>query len=245
MMFSQEKIPLEVFGEILRGGQSKVAEAGALVVGGHTLDDHPPKFGLAVVGTVHPHKLISNAGARAGEQLILTKSLGTGALVSGKKNGICSKSDYQSSLDQMKHLNKVASQLAVKYDVSAMTDITGFGLAGHAMKMAEASRVSFRIRSQQLPLLPGAYQVFEKGSIPGAAFRNQEFTGSQVHFTRGVDYNLKMLVHDAQTSGGLLMSVNPDHAHNLLQEIRDQDPLSGAAIVGEVLMKSPRFVYFE
>lgn len=245
MMFSQEKIPLEVFGEILRGGQAKVGEAGALVVGGHTLDDHPPKFGLAVIGTVHPHKFISNAGAQAGDHLVLTKSLGTGALVSGMKNGICSKSDYQRSLDQMKHLNKVASQLAVKFGVSAMTDITGFGLAGHALKMAEASRVSFRLRSLQLPLLPGAYQVFEKGSIPGAAFRNQEFTGSQIHFTRGVDYNLKMLVHDAQTSGGLLMSVNPDHSNRLVQEIRDQDPLSGAFIVGEVLMQSPRTVYFE
>jgi len=245
MMFSREKIPLEVFGEILRGGQAKVSEAGALVVGGHTLDDHPPKFGLALIGTVHPDKLISNAGAQAGDLLVLTKSLGTGALVSGKKNGICSGSDYQSSLDQMKHLNKTASQVAVKYGINAMTDITGFGLAGHALKMAEASQVSFRLRCSQLPLLRGAYQVYDKGSIPGATFRNQEFTGSQVHFTRAVDYNLKMMVHDAQTSGGLLMSVNPDHSENLVRELRDLDPLSGAVIIGEVLMKSPRTVYFE
>ena len=245
MMFSAEKIPMEVLGEILRGGQEKVREAGALVVGGHTLDDHPPKYGLAVIGTVHPDKLISNAGAQAGDLLVLTKSLGTGALVSGMKNGLCSASDYQKALDQMKHLNRQAASLAVKYGVNGMTDITGFGLAGHAMKMAEASGVSFRIRSTELPLLSGAYQVFEKGSIPGAAFRNQEFTGSQVHFTRSVDYNLKMLVHDAQSSGGLLMSVNPDHGRALVRELNELDPRSGARLVGEVLMKSPRRVYFE
>jgi selenide,water dikinase len=245
MMFSQEKIPLEVFGEILNGGQHKVSEAGALVVGGHTIDDHPPKFGLAVIGTVAPDKLITNAGARPGDQLILTKSIGTGALVSGMKNGICSESTYRRALEQMKQLNKVGAELAVKYGVSSMTDITGFGLAGHAMKMAEASRVSFRLRCTQIPLLPGAYEVFEKGSIPGATFRNLEFTGSNVHFTRGVDYNLKMLMHDAQTSGGLLMSVNPDHAGPLLQELNDLLPMGDGAIVGEVLMKSPRTIYFE
>jgi len=245
MMFSQEKIPLEVFSEILRGGHDKVSEAGALVVGGHTIDDHPPKFGLAVIGTIHPDKLITNAGALPGDLLILTKSIGTGALVSGMKNGICSQSDYRRALDQMKHLNRQGAELAVKYGISSMTDITGFGLAGHAMKMAEASKVSFRMHCSQIPLLPGAYQVFEKGSIPGATFRNLEFTGPQVHFTRGVEYNLKMLVHDAQTSGGLLMSVNPDHAGLLVKELNDLDPLSGGVIVGEVLMKSPRTLYFE
>ena len=245
MMFSQEKIPLEVFGEILMGGQHKVSEAGALVVGGHTIDDHPPKFGLAVIGTIHPDKLITNAGALPGDLLVLTKSIGTGALVSGMKNGICRQTDYRRALEQMKHLNRKGAELAVKYGASSMTDITGFGLAGHAMKMADASKVSFRMRTAYLPLLPGAYQVFEKGSIPGATFRNLEFTGPQVHFTRGVDYNLKMLMHDAQTSGGLLMSVNPDHADQLVKELNDLDPSVGGSIVGEVLMKSPRTIYFE
>ncbi|TFH22650.1 MAG: selenide, water dikinase SelD [Bacteroidia bacterium] len=245
MMFSQEKIPLEVFGEILRGGQHKVSEAGALVVGGHTIDDHPPKFGLAVIGTIHPDKLITNAGAMPGDLLVLTKPIGTGALVSGMKSGICSLTDYKRALEQMKQLNKLGAELAVKYGVNGMTDITGFGLAGHAMKMAEASKVSFRMRCSQIPLLPGAYQVFEKGSIPGATFRNLEFTGSKVHFTRGVTYNLKMLMHDAQTSGGLLMSVNPDHADQLVKELNDLDSSGESSIVGEVLMKSPRTIYFE
>jgi selenide, water dikinase len=245
MMFSQEKIPLYVFGEILQGGYHKVTEAGALIVGGHTIDDHPPKYGLAVVGTVHPDKLITNAGAKPGEILVLTKSIGTGALVSGWKNGLCSESDYRRALNQMKHLNRRGAEAAVKYGVSGMTDITGFGLAGHALKMAEASRVSFRLRSSQVHLLPGAYQVFEKGSIPGATFRNLEFTGQNAHCTRGVDYNMKMLLHDAQTSGGLLMSVNPDHSGALIEELNRIDPEVSAVEIGEVLKQSPRRLYLE
>jgi selenide,water dikinase len=245
MMLSQEKIPLDVFGEILKGGYDKVSEAGALIVGGHTIDDHPPKYGLAVVGTVHPKQLITNAGALPNDILVLTKPIGTGALVSGEKNGLCSHEDYRRALNQMKQLNNHGARLAVKYGVRSMTDITGFGLAGHAMKMAEASKVSFRIRSPQIPLLPGAYQVYEKGSIPGATFRNLEFTGHHAHSTRGVDYNMKMLAHDAQTSGGLLMAINPDHAATLLEELNRIDPEISAVEIGEVLPESPRRIYFE
>jgi len=245
MMFSQEKIPLEIFGEILKGGHDKVSEAGALIVGGHTIDDHPPKYGLAVIGTVHPKQLITNAAALPNDILVLTKSIGTGALVSGEKNGLCSHEDYRRALNQMKHLNNRGAELAVKYGVKCMTDITGFGLAGHAMKMAEASKLSFRIRSQQIPLLPGAYQVYEKGSIPGATFKNLEFTGHHAHSTRGVDYNMKMLAHDAQTSGGLLMAVNPDHAARLLEDLNRIDPEISAVEIGEVLPESPRRIYFE
>ncbi|MCK5136130.1 MAG: selenide, water dikinase SelD [Bacteroidales bacterium] len=245
MMFSHNRIPMEVFGEILRGGNSKVREAGAIIVGGHTIDDHPPKYGLAVIGTVHPDKLITNAGAAPGDRLILTKSIGTGAMVSGQKNGLANNEDYRRALDQMKMLNRTGAETAVKFGISAMTDITGFGLAGHALKMAEASHVSFRIRTESIPLLPGAYQVFEKGSIPGATFKNQEFTGDRAHFTRGVDYNLKMLVHDAQTSGGLFMSVHPDLADQLVRELKADDPQNRATIIGEVLSESPRRLYFE
>lgn len=245
MMFSHEKIPMHVFGEILKGGYEKVKEASAMIVGGHTIDDHPPKYGLAVVGTVHPDKLITNAGSKPGDRLVLSKSIGTGALVSGQKNGLSNPEHYRMALDQMKRLNKHAAEAATKYGVTGMTDITGFGLAGHAMKMAEASQSSFRIHTGQIPLLPGAFDAFEKGSIPGATFRNLEFTGKEAHFTRSVGYNLKMLVHDAQTSGGLLMSVNPDHADSLVKEINETDPDSGAVILGEVLPQSPRILYFE
>lgn len=245
MMFAREHIPLEAFGEILQGGNQKVSEAGALIVGGHTIDDHPPKYGLAVIGTVHPDKLITNAGAKPGDLLVLTKRIGTGALVSGQKNNLCSDTDYRRALEQMKQLNKHGGELAHKYGVSSMTDMTGFGLAGHAMKMAEAGKVSFRIRTREVPLLPGAYEVFDKGSIPGATFRNLEFTEDHLHATRAVDYNLKMLMHDAQTSGGLLMSVNPDHAENLVKKLKRLDPDQSAKIIGEVLQKSPKKLYLE
>lgn len=245
MMFSHEQIPLEVFTEILKGGNEKVKEAGALIVGGHTIDDHPPKYGLAVIGTVHPEKLITNAGARPGDQLVLTKSIGTGALVSGQKNGLVSQEQYRMGLEQMKLLNNHGAEIAAKFGVGGMTDVTGFGLAGHALKMAQASHVSIRFLTEKIPLLPGAYEVYEKGSIPGATFRNLEFTGDRIHFTRNVDYNLKMLAHDAQTSGGLLMSVNPDHADHLVRELNVKDPECGAALIGEVLSESPRTLYFE
>jgi selenide,water dikinase len=245
MMFSQEKIPMGVFGEILRGGNAKVREAGALIVGGHTIDDHPPKYGLAVIGTVHPRKLITNAGAKPGDRLVLTKFIGTGALVSGQKNGLAHEGEYRAALEQMKALNREGARIAVKYGINGMTDITGFGLAGHALKMAQASRVSLRVETAAVPLLPGAFRVFEKGSIPGAAFRNQEFTGDGVHFTRGVGITLKMLVHDAQTSGGLLMTVPPDLAGHVMDELNSSDTQNGAAIIGEVLEESPRRIYFE
>jgi len=245
MMFSREKIPFEVFGQILTGGDAKVREAGALIVGGHTIDDHPPKYGLAVVGTVHPEKLITNAGARPGEVLVLTKPLGTGALVSGQKSGLAHPEHYRMALDQMKVLNKKGGTIASAFGIGGMTDITGFGLAGHAMKMAEASKVSFRIRTRNLPVLPGAYDIFEKGSIPGATFRNREFTGDAVHFTRNVDYTMKMLVHDAQTSGGLLMSVPPDLVTRVLDTLNEDKDAPRASRVGEVLPQSPRSLYFE
>ncbi|MFZ5942411.1 MAG: selenide, water dikinase SelD [Bacteroidota bacterium] len=245
MMFSVTQIPVEEFGEILRGGYDKVTEAGALIVGGHTIDDHPPKYGLAVLGTVHPARLQSNATARPGDQLILTKPLGTGALVAAQRNGLCSDAAYRATLEQMKLLNKEASKAAADFEVHSTTDITGFGLLGHALKMAEASRVSMRIRSRMIPLLPEAYTTFNSGCIPGAAFRNLEFTGDRVHYAMKTDYNLKMLAHDAQTSGGLLFSVASGDASALLEAIKATGLHPDAALIGEVLEESPRRVYFE
>ncbi|PID92142.1 MAG: selenide, water dikinase SelD [Bacteroidetes bacterium] len=243
MMFPSAKIPLEVFAKILEGGQERVSASGGLIVGGHTIDDSPPKYGLAVIGTVHPDKLITNAGAGLNDVLVLTKALGTGALVSGHKSDIAREADYRSAIDQMKELNRIAAEEAVRFGVSGMTDITGFGLAGHALKMAEASRVSLSIHSSMLPVLPGAYESYEKGSIPGACFRNQDFVGEKAHFTRQIDYNLKMLTHDPQTSGGMLMSVPIDLVSGLLASLREKKV--EASIIGEVLPESPRRLYFD
>jgi selenide,water dikinase len=245
MMFSHARIPLHVLEEILRGGQEKAREAGTLIIGGHTIDDHPPKYGLAVIGTVHPDHLVTNAGARPGDRLVLTKAIGTGALVAGHENGITREEDYRRALEQMKSLNMEGASCGTKYGIRGMTDITGFGLAGHGLKMAEASGVSLRIKTAGLPILPGAFSAFEKGSIPGAAFSNWEFTGDRIHFTRGVDHSTRMLVHDAQTSGGLLIAVSPDLAESLVDEVANNGSPQQAVIIGEVLEKSPREVYFE
>ena len=245
MMFDPARIPPEVFREILKGGADKAREAGTLIVGGHTIDDHPPKYGMSVIGTVHPDELITNAGAEAGDILILTKPLGTGAVLAGFKNDLTTPSNLQKALDLMKVLNREASELAVKYNVHAMTDITGFGLLGHALKMAEASQVSFRINTEKLPLLEDAYAIFDSGCIPGATFRNLEFTGDQVHYAQSSNYNLKMLAHDAQTSGGMLLSVNPDLANDFMEAFNGLNGSFKASVIGEVLMESPRRIYLE
>ena len=245
MMFDPARIPPEVFREILKGGADKAREAGTLIVGGHTIDDHPPKYGMSVIGTVHPDELITNAGAEAGDILILTKPLGTGAVLAGFKNDLTTPSNLQKALDLMKVLNREASELAVKYNVNAMTDITGFGLLGHALKMAEASQVSFRINTEKLPLLEDAYAIFDSGCIPGATFRNLEFTGDQVHYAQSSNYNLKMLAHDAQTSGGMLLSVNPDLANDFMEAFNGLNGSFKASVIGEVLMESPRRIYLE
>ena len=244
MMFDSSKIPLDIFKRILKGGAEKAKEADTLIIGGHTIDDHPPKYGLAVIGTVHPDKLITNAGARPGDKLILTKPIGTGAILAGYRNGLVQEDDLQKVLNGMKVLNRDASVLAVKYRAKGMTDVTGFGLMGHALRMAEASKVSLRIISRQLPLLNGALSLFDAGSIPGAAFRNLEFTGTHVHYPRHTDYNLKMLAHDAQTSGGLLISLDPDLASGFIEECNRNSSFK-AVIIGEVLMESPKRIYFE
>ena len=138
LMFSSSKIPIEVYSEIMRGGFEKVSEAGALTIGGHTIDDHPPKYGLAVVGFVHPERIMTNAGVKPGDKLILTKPLGTGIVVAGKRNNLIDLDIYKLALNQMSLLNDMGAEIAQKYNVKGATDITGFGLLGHAMKMAEA-----------------------------------------------------------------------------------------------------------
>ena len=153
MMFPEEQIPLDVYTEILKGGNDKVVESGAVIIGGHTINDYPPKYGLAVTGIVHPEKIITNSNAEVGDVLILTKPIGSGIIVAGQKLDEVSQDDYRNALENMKLLNKEASEVMQKYNVKAATDITGFSFLGHALKMAQASDVSFSIRSKKIPLL--------------------------------------------------------------------------------------------
>ena len=235
--FPATKIPLEVLAEILAGGLEKVTEAGAVMIGGHTIDDFPPKYGLAVTGVVHPDRIITNAAARPGDRLILTKPLGIGVIIAGKRLGEVNDADYTAALDAMQQLNKAGANIMQRYNIRSATDVTGFGLLGHALKMAVASGVSFRFDSTAVPLLSGAHELTETGCIPGACFRNQEFVEAHLFVDEDVDYNRKMLMLDAQTSGGLLMCV-PDeiNAGAVLDDLH-KEGYPHAVLIGEVVEK--------
>lgn len=235
MMYSTKDLPVEGFAQILKGGQNKVSECGALVVGGHTIEDHPPKFGLAVIGTAHPDKVTSNSAAKPGDKLILTKPVGIGALISGHREGLASEAAYRGAVEQMKLLNNTAADIMMKYNTRCATDITGFGLLGHAREIANGSEATLRIDSSAVPLLEEAYELYDDGCIPGAAFRNLQYTGEDVRFREGLDYNLKMLTCDAQTSGGLLICAPAEAAEDMLAEIIATGKHPQAAIIGEVL----------
>lgn len=235
LMFPSDRIDSGVMREILLGGAETVMRAGAVLSGGHTLDDYPPKYGLAVTGVVHPDRIIRNAAARPGEVLILTKSLGTGVLVAGQRLGEAGESDYRAALESMKLLNREAAELMQRFAVRAATDITGFSLLGHALEMAKGSDLQLLIESRRLPQLPGAYELLEAGCIPGAAFRNLRYTEAWVDFSPGLDYNLKMLAADAQTSGGILLSVPVERADELLAELQKIYPAS--VRIGETTLR--------
>ena len=233
VMFPSSKIPMEVLRDMLRGGADKCIEAGAVLGGGHTIDDYPPKYGLAVTGTVHPERIITNSAASPGDLLILTKALGTGVLAAGKRVGEARDEDFQAALESMKQLNKAAAGIMQDFYIRCATDITGFSLLGHAMKLSRESGVGLEIDSRSIPQLPGVYDLLDDGCIPGAAFRNLKYVEPATTFTPGVDYNLKMLAADAQTSGGILMCVPEEKASEVLELLKPE--YSFAAVIGRVV----------
>lgn len=234
-MFPAKEIPLTVLRDILLGGQSKINESGALTMGGHTIEDTPPKYGLAVVGIVNPERVITNSGARKGQKLILTKPIGSGVLVSAQRVGIADQTAYRNAIDNMKCLNDLGAIVMQKYDVSGATDVTGFGLLGHLSKMAQASDITARIDMAAVPILPQVIELLEDGCIPGAAFRNLDFVAPDVQYAPSITIEQKMVVNDAQTSGGILMAIDSDKAQEALAELRVKYPQS--AIIGEVIEK--------
>ena len=242
MMFPSTRIPMEVYRDILRGGNDKAREAGISIIGGHTIDDYPPKYGLAVIGTVHPERIITNGGIRAGDELILTKPLGTGIILAGHRLKMTSPGQLDGAVSAMKQLNRDGAALMQKYGLRGATDITGFGLAGHALKMARASGVTVRIDLNQTPLLAGTYDLAEQGCIPGAAFRNLDYTEGETRLDGNIDYSLKMIAHDAQTSGGLLMAVTPEKVPDLLRELWSSGHPEAAVIGQAVAMEEVALV---
>ena len=233
MMFPAARLPLAVYAEILKGGSDKAAEAGVKIIGGHTIDDYPPKYGLAVVGYVHPEKIITNTGARPGDVLILTKPLGTGIILAGQRLGLANDSDVSEAKKFMKLLNRSGAEIMKKHNIRGATDITGFGLAGHVLKMAKASGVSITLNMNLVPLIGNTYSLADQGCIPGAAFRNLDYADENTCFDPDLDYNLKMIAFDAQTSGGLLVSVPYENGKEIISDFVAAG-FTSAALIGRV-----------
>ena len=207
--FPESGVDFEVLGAILRGGAEKAAEAGAAVLGGHSVRDEEIKYGLAVTGTVHPDELLRNDGARPGDVLFLTKPLGTGIVTTALKRGRVSAEQIAAAVEGMKRLNRGAASAARRAGASAATDVTGFGLAGHAWQMAEASGVTFELDWSAVPLYPLAGELAEEGVSTGGGAANEAFYGPRVHLATGLPEPARGLAFDPQTSGGLLLAVPP------------------------------------
>ena len=226
--FPTGELPLSVLTEILRGGQEKVHEAGALIIGGHTVIDTELKYGLAVTGRAHPDFLLTNAGAKPGDRLILTKPIGNGILATALKRGIVPADAGAEMLEVMKRLNGAASRAALALGVKCATDITGYGLVGHASHIARASKVTLRIHAASVPILSGARDALQLGATTDGMKRNQEYVESLADWRDTTDED-RALLCDPQTSGGLLVAVPPSRAAGYLSKIE------GAVEIGEVL----------
>ncbi len=226
------RLPAEVLSEILRGAADKVAEAGGVIAGGHTIDDEEPKFGLAVMGTVHPDRIGRKGGAQVGDHLLLTKPLGIGLITTAAKGDAADPAHLEAAIEAMQQLNRGAAELAQQVDFHAITDITGFALLGHACEMAQESGTRFRFFFDQLPFLPGAKDYADQWLFPGGACNNQRAFQEQVSF-QGLEEEMQMLLFTPETSGGLLIALAPDQADCLWALCRQ----AGQPIwrVGEVL----------
>jgi selenide, water dikinase len=227
------KLPHATLAEILRGGADAAREAGAPILGGHSIDDPEPKYGMAVTGLVHPRKVLRNVGARPGDRLLLTKPLGTGILATAIKRGGATPAQVARATEVMAALNRTAGEvLAASGAVHALTDVTGFGLLGHAWEMAEGSGVSLRLAIAAIPLLEGVLELAQEGVVPGGSRANLAWVGEHARF-EGVDDALQLVLADAQTNGGLLAAVAPERAPAVRAELAAAGV--AAADIGEVV----------
>ena len=242
LAFPTVTLPLELLQPLMKGAIDKIQEAGCSLAGGHSIDDETLKLGFSVTGFVKKGSAWTNAGSQADDVLILTKGLGTGTLMTTLKEGDLPSDQAQSALESMKQLNRVHHLLG-EARVHAATDITGFGLAGHAMQMAQASRVSFEMNLLAVPVLPGALEFLRDGYLNRAHKTNRDYVTGKVGFETGVPEEWRHLACDAQTSGGLLLSVHPDDAVGLLQRLRTDFPR--AEIIGKVTLPREMSVQFK
>jgi selenide,water dikinase len=218
--FPSGKLDMGILGEMMKGGADKLREGGAVVVGGHSIIDEEIKFGMAVTGVVHPNRVIRNVGVQDGDALVLTKPLGTGIISTAIKRGKASKNSIQAAVASMTALNKSASLIMRGYPVHACSDVTGFGLLGHAQEMASGSSVTLILESAKLPLLHRARSLAEKGYLTGGCKRNQDFLGGKVLIEKSIRQGLIEVAFDPQTSGGLLIALAQKYASKLVADLR-------------------------
>ncbi|WP_395822876.1 selenide, water dikinase SelD [Collimonas sp.] len=230
-----DKLPLEVIGKILLGGESICAEAGIPIAGGHTIDSVEPIYGLVVLGLVHPSKVKRNAGAKAGDKLILGKPLGVGILSAALKKGALDAAGYKALIDNITKLNKPGRSLSDLAGVNALTDVTGFGLLGHLLELARGAGLSARLDMNAIPLLPQVLQLAEQGNITGASGRNWSSYGHDVSLAATITSLQRSLLTDPQTSGGLLVSCDPGTAEQVLELFR-REGFADAAVIGEMTL---------
>ncbi len=224
--------------EILLGGLSKMNEAGVALVGGHSIEDPEIKYGLAVTGLIHPKKIFTNAKAKVGDKLVLTKPLGTGIIATALKGQMASVEAVRKIVESMATLNRVASELMKNHEAHACTDITGFSFLGHALEMATASQVGLVIRSEAIPIFPEAMEYAKIGLVPGGAHSNRQFFSCKVEIQSIVPELLLDILYDPQTSGGLLISLPPEEAEKLVAALKEEGHIY-SSIVGEVVEELP------
>jgi selenide,water dikinase len=231
--FPLKTMPIDDFKAILRGGMDKLHEAGALLLGGHSVEDPELKFGLAVTGVIHPDKILTKGGAQVGDLLILTKPLGTGIIATALKGRLAAPEAEAAMIEVMSGLNRAAAESLEGLKVHAATDITGFGLLGHGLEMAQAGQVEFTIYASRTPALPWARDYADMGLVPAGSHANRNFCAQHLAIDPRVGALDVDLLSDAQTSGGLLIAIAPDNAPELMGRLKARD-VRGAAIIGEV-----------
>lgn len=226
--FPRKDMPISLLTRIIEGGLFKIREAGALLVGGHSIEDPELKYGLSVTGLVHPHKVLANRGARAGDALVLTKPLGTGIVATAVKADMAGDESREASLTSMTALNRQAAESLEGLRVHACTDVSGFGLIGHLAEMIQDSDVGACILPEDIPVLPGVEEYCNLGLLPGGLHRNRDFRAGMVDMDASVPRHLQDVLHDPQTSGGLLIALPPEDAKKLPAGLN-------AAVIGEVV----------
>ena len=241
--FPDGKLPTEHLHRIIEGALDKITESGAVLAGGHTVEDSEPKFGLAVTGIVHPEKIWRNIGALPGDELILTKPIGSGVLFNANLKDKVSKNAFDSCIGNVTTLNKQAAEIFLSYDVHAATDITGFGLAGHGLEMAQGSDASLHINLDAVPVMDEAYKMYELGISTGVNKHNRAKVMPSIHFNDSAKTEKREILFDPQTSGGLLVSLPKDQAKEAIEKLHNTG-LTDAKIIGEALEPDSKIQIF-